>query len=249
MILHANSRKSHAEMETSEHSNISKKSSLMPPLPRDSRGSLEVFNPSAYQSQPTHPAFHSQPTWKSWADLRSSPEPQQPDPVPRTGRGHEITTSWMALTESPPPPMPQNPTSTISGADTVSQQTGEIGAAAQRAAEWGLVLKTDTETGKPQGVAVRTSGGDTRRNSHNSVRSSGDTSEGEGSNNKERSFPRVSEDVKDALSKFQQTFVVSDATKPDYPIMFASAGFFKMTGYTSQEVIGRNWYMSCYNLP
>ena len=59
---------------------------------------------------------------------------------------------------------------------------------------------------------------------------------------KEKGFPRVSEDVKDALSTFQQTFVVSDATKPDYPIMYASAGFFKMTGYTSKEVIGRNWY-------
>jgi PAS domain-containing protein len=53
-------------------------------------------------------------------------------------------------------------------------------------------------------------------------------------------IPRVSEDLKDALSPFQQTFVVSDATKPDYPIMYANAGFFKMTGYTSKEVIGRN---------
>lgn len=59
---------------------------------------------------------------------------------------------------------------------------------------------------------------------------------------KERGIPRVSEDLKDALSAFQQTFVVSDATKPDFPILYASAGFFKMTGYTSKEVIGRNWY-------
>lgn len=55
-------------------------------------------------------------------------------------------------------------------------------------------------------------------------------------------FPKVSEELKDALSTFQQTFVVSDASKPDFPIMYASAGFFKMTGYTSKEVIGRNWY-------
>lgn len=118
--------------------------------------------------------------------------------------------------------------------------------AAQRAAEWGLVLKTDTETGKPQGVGVRTSGGDeantkqenSRRTSNNSVRSSGDMSDDGG---RERGIPRVSEDLKDALSTFQQTFVVSDASKPDYPIMYASAGFFKMTGYTSKEVIGRNW--------
>ncbi|XP_048429724.1 phototropin-2-like isoform X1 [Pyrus x bretschneideri] len=38
----------------------------------------------------------------------------------------------------------------------------------------------------------------------------------------------------------QQTFVVSDATEPDCPIMYASSGFFGMTGYSSKEVIGRN---------
>nr|AML79277.1 putative LOV domain-containing protein [Exocarpos cupressiformis] len=65
-------------------------------------------------------------------------------------------------------------------------------------------------------------------------------SDGDGRPGKERGIPRVSEDLKDALSAFQQTFVVSDATKPDYPIMYASEGFFKMTGYTSKEVIGRN---------
>ncbi|OWM68855.1 hypothetical protein CDL15_Pgr025042 [Punica granatum] len=241
-------------MEPSDNygnNNKSKNSSLMPPpLPRDQRGSLEVFNPSAYQTRPTNPAFPSQPTWQSWADLHGSPEPL-PDPAPlpsaaRSNRGDEITTSWMALKDTPPPPPPLlNPIS----ADSEAKSPVEVGAAVQRAAEWGLVLKTDTETGKPQGVAVRTSGGDdgpaggkqagtSRRNSNNSVRSSGDQSEGEGG--KERGFPRVSEDLKDALSTFQQTFVVSDATKPDYPIMYASAGFFKMTGYTSKEVVGRN---------
>ncbi|XP_020552503.1 phototropin-1-like [Sesamum indicum] len=64
-----------------------------------------------------------------------------------------------------------------------SPKQGEVGAAAQRAAEWGLVLKTDEETGKPQGVKVRTSGdepnkaGNSRRDSGNSVRSSGDLSD------------------------------------------------------------------------
>nr|GEV66160.1 putative LOV domain-containing protein [Tanacetum cinerariifolium] len=52
--------------------------------------------------------------------------------------------------------------------------------------------------------------------------------------------PRVSQDLKDALATLQQTFVVSDATKPDCPIMYASSGFFTMTGYSSKEVIGRN---------
>nr|AHZ63884.1 phototropin [Pellia neesiana] len=55
-----------------------------------------------------------------------------------------------------------------------------------------------------------------------------------------RSVPRISGDLKDALASFQQTFVVSDATRADYPILYASAGFFEMTGYSPKEVIGRN---------
>nr|AML78766.1 putative LOV domain-containing protein [Platyspermation crassifolium] len=52
--------------------------------------------------------------------------------------------------------------------------------------------------------------------------------------------PTASQELKDALSTLQQTFVVSDATKPDCPIMYASSRFFTMTGYSSKEVIGRN---------
>ncbi|KAL8229401.1 hypothetical protein R6Q57_014301 [Mikania cordata] len=52
--------------------------------------------------------------------------------------------------------------------------------------------------------------------------------------------PRVSQELKEALATLQQTFVVSDATKPDCPIIYASTGFFTMTGYSSKEVIGRN---------
>nr|AML78940.1 putative LOV domain-containing protein [Itea virginica] len=236
-----------------------------PPFPRDSRGSLEVFNPSTY-SPSTRPTnnnptnFRPQNTWQSWIDPRGSPETDKQKLTSKSGRADEISTSWMALKETPaaaaPPPVAGQKTlaAIIHNEDkqqpppavTTQPPSGEVGAAAQRAAEWGLVLKTDTETGKPQGVQVRTSGGDeannkpgtSRRNSGNSVRSSGEMSDdGAG---KERGFPRVSEDIKDALSAFQQTFVVSDATKPDFPIMYASAGFFKMTGYTSKEVIGRN---------
>eukprot|EP00897_Mesotaenium_endlicherianum_P003441 jgi/Mesen1/3124/ME000184S02190 len=50
----------------------------------------------------------------------------------------------------------------------------------------------------------------------------------------------VSHDLKDVLTAFQQTFVLSDAAKPDSPIMFASEGFYNMTGYTPKEVIGYN---------
>lgn len=212
----------------------------VPPLPRDSRGSLEVFNPSsAYLNRPTNPAFRSSnPTWKSWVDSSAKNEPE-PEEAP-------ITTSWMALKDPvpTPPPLPQ---SQQEEKKPKQQLSGEIGVATKRAAEWGLVLKTDDETGKPQGVSVRTSGGDdpnakpgtSRRDSNNSVRNSGELSDDGGTSNNSN-IPRVSEDIRNALSTFQQTFVVSDATKPDYPILYASAGFFKMTGYTSKEVIGRN---------
>ncbi|KAK7402153.1 hypothetical protein VNO78_14191 [Psophocarpus tetragonolobus] len=187
----------------------SEKSPVRASFPRDPRGSLEVFNPSTSTSP--NARLRLPPLWKSWTE---SEEPR-----------HEIAaTSWMAINPAP-------------------AEAGGSGAAEQRAAEWGLVLRTDTETGKPQGVAVRNSGGEepntvklggaSRKNSQNSARTSGDSSDGGG-------IPRISEDVMGALSAFQQTFVVSDATKPDYPILYASAGFFRMTGYTSKEVIGRN---------
>ncbi|KAL2332077.1 hypothetical protein Fmac_019658 [Flemingia macrophylla] len=196
-------------MELSEKTG-KKVSPVRSSFPRDPRGSLEVFNPTATSTNAT--TVRSQPLWKPWTE---SEEP----------RHEAATTSWMAITPA----------------------AEECGAVAQRAAEWGLVLRTDTETGKPQGVAARKSGGEepsaklaasssSRRNSRNSARTSGESSDGGDGGG----IPRVSEDVMGALSAFQQTFVVSDATKPDYPILYASAGFFKMTGYTSKEVIGRN---------
>jgi non-specific serine/threonine protein kinase len=196
---------------------------------RDHRGSLEVFNPSSCDidnnNENPNPNLNSNPnsvnSWNNWTtNSRANETPQQQTRDSINSDEVTVATSWMALKETTPPP-------------SISGETGS--AAAQRAAEWGLVLKTNSETGKPQGVAVRSSGGGSRRDSNNSVRSSGESSD-DG-----RGIPRVSEDLRDALSAFQQTFVVSDATKPDYPIMYASAGFFNMTGYTSKEVIGRNW--------
>lgn len=43
-----------------------------------------------------------------------------------------------------------------------------------------------------------------------------------------------------ALTLAQQNFVVTDPSLPDNPIVFASQGFYKLTGYTPTEVIGRN---------
>ncbi|KAK7261417.1 hypothetical protein RIF29_27727 [Crotalaria pallida] len=211
-------------MEQREKSPKKSSSSMKSSFPRDPRGSLEVFNPTSSFSSHSEIASPARPKplWKTWSDHESHHTLSSDEiTITTTATTTATTTSWMALKESHVP-------------------EGEgPGSAAQRAAEWGLVLKTDNETGKPRGVAVRNSGGDSRRDSNNSGRNSGDSSDG-GVGGNERGFPRVSEDLKDALSAFQQTFVVSDATKQDYPIMYASAGFFKMTGYTSKEVIGRN---------
>nr|AML78484.1 putative LOV domain-containing protein [Erythroxylum coca] len=231
-----------------------KQSSGLPTLPRDSRGSLEVFNPTTYSSRPTNTAFRSSPTWKTWVEPHVDPQPDPSKASSKSGRSEEsCVTSWMAFKDLTPATttqgQPPESQSVGNGGDRSPKLAGEAGFAAKRAAEWGLVLKTDDETGRPQGVKVRTSGGDepnintrpgssSRRDSNNSVRSSDDVSDDA---EKERGgIPRVSEDIKDALSSFQQTFVVCDATKRDYPILYASAGFFKMTGYTSKEVIGRN---------
>lgn len=93
----------------------------------------------------------------------------------------------------------------------------------ERTAEWGVVVKSDFRA-----LSERFAGESTRTSDESNFgRDSG-------------AFPRVSQELKDALANLQQTFVVSDATKPDCPIMYASTGFFTMTGYSSKEVIGRN---------
>ncbi|XP_042509982.1 phototropin-1 isoform X2 [Macadamia integrifolia] len=237
-------------MDRYDHS--PKKPPNMRPLPRDPRDSLEVFNPSASyvsNSKPTHSTFRPHSTWQNWGDplgiKETEASPKLPIPSGTGGVGTAVPdqeiTPWMALKDPTRPPLSLPPLA------TEKPTSDEFGAAAQRAAEWGLVLKTDTETGKPHGVTVRTSGGEdayqkaesSRRDSGNSVpRSSDEFSDG--GDVIDRGIPRVSKDLKDALSTFQQTFVVSDATKPDYPILYASEGFFKMTGYTSREVVGRN---------
>ncbi|XP_010922472.1 phototropin-1A isoform X2 [Elaeis guineensis] len=210
-----------------------KSSSLLPQLPRDSRGSLEVFNPSNFSDRP-----HSDAQYQSTLSPPfSSSQPPSASGPPED----DLTLPWLALPK-PSPPLARSLSETMSTSKKASTSTSDVDAAAQRAAEWGLVLKTDEETGRPQGVGVRRSGDEMgkggRRDSGKSQQSSEDSDVVGG---KEKGWmPRVSEELRDALSAFQQTFVVSDATKPDHPIMYASAGFFKMTGYLAKEVIGRN---------
>nr|AML78144.1 putative LOV domain-containing protein [Ulvella endozoica] len=42
------------------------------------------------------------------------------------------------------------------------------------------------------------------------------------------------------LSSLRHTFAVADATLPDMPLVYASEGFYQMTGYTREEVLGHN---------
>ncbi|KAK7250683.1 hypothetical protein RIF29_33271 [Crotalaria pallida] len=106
---------------------------------------------------------------------------------------------------------------------------------AERTAEWGLVVKSDSFKTSSSFDGDRFKKLSDRFGE--SARTSGD------SNYDSESLgviPRVSQELKEALATLQQTFVVSDATKPDCPIMYASSGFFTMTGYSPKEIIGRN---------
>lgn len=104
---------------------------------------------------------------------------------------------------------------------------------AKRTAEWGFMIRRDAGEGSFHAIGGERSKNSTDRYSVGS-RMSEESSVG-------TDIPRVSQEIKDALATLQQTFVVSDATKPDCPIMYASSGFFTMTGYSSKEIIGRNW--------
>jgi PAS domain S-box-containing protein len=61
-----------------------------------------------------------------------------------------------------------------------------------------------------------------------------------GKNDKEAPLVRSDFSLMRCLSSGQKCFVLSDPKLPDNPIVFASPDFYKMTGYTSKEVLGRN---------
>lgn len=108
----------------------------------------------------------------------------------------------------------------------------------ERTAEWGLsAVKPESGEG---GISFKVSS-EVERSKNVSRRSSEESTSSESG-----AFPRVSQELKSALSTLQQTFVVSDATLPHCPIVYASSGFFTMTGYSSKEIIGRNWYGSSH---
>ena len=44
----------------------------------------------------------------------------------------------------------------------------------------------------------------------------------------------------ESLTSGQQNFVLSDPRLPDNPIVYASEGFYELSGYTREQVLGRN---------
>nr|AML78545.1 putative LOV domain-containing protein [Pennantia corymbosa] len=116
----------------------------------------------------------------------------------------------------------------------------------ERTAEWGLLVRSGGGEGSfhPTSTSVIKSSfgeADRSKNSSSSERFAGaESTRTSATEESEYGIPRVSQELKDALATLQQTFVVSDATKPNCPIMYASSGFFTMTGFSSKEVIGRN---------
>ena len=55
-----------------------------------------------------------------------------------------------------------------------------------------------------------------------------------------KSFPRVALDLATTVERIQQNFVISDPHLPDCPIVFASDAFLELTGYSREEILGRN---------
>ena len=60
------------------------------------------------------------------------------------------------------------------------------------------------------------------------------------SSRKETSLVRSDFTLIESLTSGQQNFVLSDPRLPDNPIVYASPGFFELTGYSQDQVLGRN---------
>jgi len=51
---------------------------------------------------------------------------------------------------------------------------------------------------------------------------------------------RYSDGIREALGQVHFNFVITDPCLLDHPIVYASQGFLKMSGYSTEEVVGRN---------
>lgn len=58
--------------------------------------------------------------------------------------------------------------------------------------------------------------------------------------NLKQPVPSAHKNLTMALAGLRHTFVVSDPKLPDTPIVYASEGFYEMTGYGPDEVLGKN---------
>nr|AML78905.1 putative LOV domain-containing protein [Pulsatilla vulgaris] len=198
------------------------------PSKEDQRQTTEVFDPSKYFRE---------------MNYSSKSESQG---TSRTPSGRETPAKWMAFGDnSAKSKITENfnaghSGNTQSDGSSNSQTSKPLinPSIIERASEWGLVVNTEIAEDNAQALRVRLSGSSSK-NAAERYTQSARTSE-ESNYGYDTSVPRVSQELKDALGSLQQTFVVSDATRPDCPIMFASPGFFSMTGYSSKEVIGRN---------
>lgn len=158
-------------------------------------------------------------------------------PVKEGSSKNQSENRWMAFDSEPKKSQIGGNSKSKEDVETTNKRIATEASIAERTAEWGLMVRTDV--GEHSFHAMPLGEGERRKNSMEkyglgSTRTSEESSAGS-------EYPRVSQEIKDALATLQQTFVVSDATKPDCPIMYASSGFFTMTGYSSKEVIGRNW--------
>ncbi|KAG6544730.1 hypothetical protein Mapa_013828 [Marchantia paleacea] len=130
----------------------------------------------------------------------------------------------------------------ISGLSEISDE-----ALSERAAQWGygVVLKPSNNRGsgsaETEGISRLSWTTGSSDTSSGLGKSSRTTSEGSSAcSSFSPMIPGLSKNVKEALASFQLAFVVCDALNAEYPILYASAGFFSMTGYTAKEVVGRN---------
>ncbi|RWR72784.1 putative LOV domain-containing protein [Cinnamomum micranthum f. kanehirae] len=250
---------SKAEMQNPTEASFHASSSVKEPSSsRDQRQNIDVFNPMDYPSSnhqlmassssaPSHEGDQSQIS-SNRGETENMMSAHMSDNSSRTPSGREPLDKWMAFARDPGESetamhSKQNlhgssrngkkfPESYEDGEVPLNNKTDKIlseASMAERAAEWGLIIKSEDGAGNMQSVRLKSSG-EGGKISIDLMRTSEESNSG-----LESVFPRVSQELKDALATLQQTFVVSDATRPDCPIMFASAGFFSMTGYSINE--------------
>nr|AML77527.1 putative LOV domain-containing protein [Pellia neesiana] len=115
----------------------------------------------------------------------------------------------------------------------VSAGSDESSVVSERAAQWGYEVKLKSGSEDLE----RLTGSRGFSPSHGEQPQDGTKPS---SSESSRAIPEMLNSIKDALSSIQLAFVVCDATVPEHPVLYASAGFFSMTGYSASEVVGRN---------